>query len=55
MTTGDDSASVLPPHVEHSLTPLGRQTATKLLDLIEHLESNVPVILAAQLSCDREQ
>jgi hypothetical protein len=32
-----------------------RRTATKLLDLIEHLESNMPMILAAQLSYDREQ
>jgi DNA-binding HxlR family transcriptional regulator len=47
--------TAFPPHVEYSLTPLGRQTATKLLDLIEHLESNMPMILAAQLSYDREQ
>jgi DNA-binding HxlR family transcriptional regulator len=44
--------TTFPPHVEYSLTPLGRQTATKLLDLIEHVESRMPTILAAQLSYD---
>jgi DNA-binding HxlR family transcriptional regulator len=46
--------TAFPPHVEYSLTPLGRQTATKLLDLIKHLESRMPTILAAQLSYERE-
>jgi DNA-binding HxlR family transcriptional regulator len=44
-----------PPHVEYSLTPLGAQTAAKLLDLIGHLESHMPAVLAAQHSYDRER
>jgi DNA-binding HxlR family transcriptional regulator len=45
--------SPFPPRVEYSLTPLGRQTATKRLDLIEHLESQMPAVLTAQLNYDR--
>ena len=47
--------SAFPPRVEYSLTPLGAQTAAKLLDLIGHLESHMPAILAAQESYDRER
>jgi DNA-binding HxlR family transcriptional regulator len=47
--------TAFPPHVEYSLTPLGHQTAAKLLDLIGHLESSMPAILAAQHSYDHEQ
>jgi DNA-binding HxlR family transcriptional regulator len=40
--------TVFPPHVEYSLTELGRETAAKLIDIIEHLETRMPAILAAQ-------
>ncbi|MDA0566836.1 helix-turn-helix transcriptional regulator [Streptomonospora sp. S1-112] len=40
--------AVMPPRVEYSLTELGRTTAEKLLDLIDHLESHMPAVLAAQ-------
>jgi DNA-binding HxlR family transcriptional regulator len=40
--------TVFPPHVEYTLTELGRETAAKLIDLIEHLESQMPAVLAAQ-------
>ena len=40
--------AVLPPHVEYRLTDLGRETAAKLIDLIEHLERRMPAVLAAQ-------
>jgi DNA-binding HxlR family transcriptional regulator len=40
--------AAMPPHVEYRLTPLGEETAAKLLDLIEHLHHAMPAILAAQ-------
>ena len=40
--------TVFPPHVEYSLTELGRETAAKLIDLIGHLEARMPAVLAAQ-------
>jgi hypothetical protein len=38
---------------EYCLTDLGAETATKLLDLIEHLETRMPVVLAAQKGHDQ--
>ncbi|HZG07326.1 MAG TPA: winged helix-turn-helix transcriptional regulator, partial [Streptomyces sp.] len=46
--------AVMPPRVEYSLTELGRTTAAKLIDLIEHLEAHMPAVLAAQQRRDRE-
>lgn len=40
--------TIFPPHVEYRLTELGRETAAKLIDLIEHLETRMPAVLAAQ-------
>jgi DNA-binding HxlR family transcriptional regulator len=40
--------AAMPPHVEYRLTPLGEETAAKLLDLIRHLHHAMPAILAAQ-------
>ncbi|WP_042372297.1 winged helix-turn-helix transcriptional regulator [Streptacidiphilus neutrinimicus] len=40
--------AAMPPHVEYRLTPLGQETAARLLDLIEHLHHAMPAILAAQ-------
>jgi DNA-binding HxlR family transcriptional regulator len=45
--------AVFPPHVEYSLTELGAETAAKLLDLIQHLETQMPVVLAAQQAHDQ--
>ncbi|GGQ67879.1 winged helix-turn-helix transcriptional regulator [Couchioplanes azureus] len=40
--------AVMPPRVQYSLTDLGSTTTTKLLDLIRHLETHMPEVLAAQ-------
>jgi DNA-binding HxlR family transcriptional regulator len=45
--------TVFPPHVEYRLTELGGETAAKLIDLIEHLETRMPAVLAAQQRHDR--
>lgn len=39
---------VLPPHVEYSLTPLGREAAERLEVLIDWIEDNFPQIKEAQ-------
>jgi len=39
---------VVPPHVEYSLTPLGREAATRLEVLVDWIESNYPLIKQAQ-------
>lgn len=39
---------VVPPHVEYSLTPLGRQAATRVVGLADWIEVNLPKILAAR-------
>ena len=40
--------SVLPPHVEYRLTPLGEEIGRKLSGLTDWIESNTDAILAAQ-------
>ncbi|GAA3150465.1 helix-turn-helix domain-containing protein [Planomonospora alba] len=47
--------AVMPPRVEYSLTELGRATAAKLLDLIGHLHSHMPAVLAARHDYDLRQ
>ncbi|WP_037606196.1 winged helix-turn-helix transcriptional regulator [Streptacidiphilus rugosus] len=47
--------AAMPPHVEYRLTPLGAETAVRLLDLIEHLHHAMPAILAAQDQYDAAQ
>jgi DNA-binding HxlR family transcriptional regulator len=47
--------AAMPPHVEYRLTPLGAETAAKLLDLIRHLRHAMPAILAAQDQYDTGQ
>ena len=37
---------VVPPHVDYSLTPLGREAAEKLCDLVDWIETNLPRIAA---------
>lgn len=46
--------AVMPPRVQYSLTDLGATTATKLLDLIGHLEDHMPDVLAAQHRHDHQ-
>lgn len=41
---------VVPPHVEYSLTPLGREAATRLEVLVDWIETNFPLIQQAQES-----
>lgn len=44
----------IPPVVEYTLTPLGAQVAEQLVGLIEILEGNIKVILAAQEAYHRD-
>lgn len=34
--------AVVPPHVEYTLTPVGRETALKVHDLVDWIETNIP-------------
>ena len=36
---------VVPPHVDYSLTPLGREVATRVLNLSCWIEDNLPALL----------
>ncbi|MGH3647737.1 MAG: winged helix-turn-helix transcriptional regulator [Micromonosporaceae bacterium] len=45
--------ATIPPRVEYSLTPLGRDAATRLIDLIEWLESQMPSVVGAQDAYNR--
>ncbi|MDJ0392532.1 helix-turn-helix domain-containing protein [Rhodococcus sp. G-MC3] len=38
----------IPPKVEYSLSPLGREVATALTGLIELVESNLPTVLSSR-------
>src|SRR5690349_22125502 len=40
-----EAKPTIPPHVEYSLTPIGREVAGKLLALIELLESRMPEVM----------
>ncbi len=42
------SYPVVPPHVEYSLTPLGKEVAHQVEALANWLEGNLPRIIAAQ-------
>jgi len=44
------SFPVVPPHVEYSLTPLGRDAAEKIEALADWIENNLPRILKARQS-----
>ena len=43
---------IIPPRVDYSLTPLGREVAEKLMMLIELLESRMPDVLASRDAYD---
>jgi DNA-binding HxlR family transcriptional regulator len=47
-----DVQTTIPPHVQYSLTPLGTRVATKLRDLIDLVEAEMPAVFAAQASYD---
>jgi DNA-binding HxlR family transcriptional regulator len=47
-----EARSTIPPHVEYSLTEIGNEVATKLLDLIELLEGRMPQVMAAREAYD---
>lgn len=42
------SYPVVPPHVEYSLTPLGKEVSQRVGALAEWIESNLPKIMLAQ-------
>ncbi|GAA3819900.1 helix-turn-helix domain-containing protein [Sphaerisporangium flaviroseum] len=43
-----EAQATIPPKVEYSLTPLGREASRRLLDLIEWLEGEMPQVMAAR-------
>jgi DNA-binding HxlR family transcriptional regulator len=47
-----EARPTIPPHVEYSLTPVGREVAAKLLDLIELIESRMPKVMSARAEYD---
>ncbi|QSE93378.1 helix-turn-helix transcriptional regulator [Rhodococcus pseudokoreensis] len=47
-----DVLEAIPPKVEYSLTPLGAEVGSRLIELIELVESRVPDVLAAQEKYD---
>ncbi|MBY4209857.1 helix-turn-helix transcriptional regulator [Rhodococcus fascians] len=42
----------IPPKVEYSLTPLGREVGARLIDLIELIEGSMPAVLEARAEHD---
>jgi DNA-binding HxlR family transcriptional regulator len=50
-----EAQHTIPPRVEYSLTPLGREAAHRLLGLIEWLEGEMPQVLAAREHYDRRR
>jgi DNA-binding HxlR family transcriptional regulator len=48
-----EAQPTIPPRVDYSLTPLGRETANKLIDLIEQLEFRMPAVTLAQEQYDK--
>lgn len=47
-----EARPTIPPHVEYSLTPVGREVADKLLELVELLESRMTSVMAARAEYD---
>ncbi len=48
-----EARPTIPPHVEYTLTPMGREVAGRLVALIEHVESLVPEVERARARYDR--
>jgi len=49
------SYPVVPPHVEYSLTPLGREAGEKVVALADWIEGNLAQIMAAQRAAATNQ
>ena len=47
-----EARPTIPPHVEYSLTPLGRDVAGKLFELIELVEARMPEVMASRAAHD---
>lgn len=47
-----EAQATIPPRVDYSLTPMGRRTADRLMDLIELVESQMVEVEAAQARYD---
>jgi DNA-binding HxlR family transcriptional regulator len=47
-----DVQTTIPPHVQYSLTPSGTRVATKLRELIDLVEAEMPAVVAAQANYD---
>jgi DNA-binding HxlR family transcriptional regulator len=47
-----EAQATIPPRVEYSLTPMGRQTADQLISLIELVEAQMPEVEAARARYD---
>jgi DNA-binding HxlR family transcriptional regulator len=47
-----EARPTIPPHVEYSLTDLGREVAEKLLEFIGLLEDRMPKVMAARAEYD---
>lgn len=47
-----EAQATIPPRVDYSLTPLGREIANKLVNLIEQLEFRMPAVTLAQAQYD---
>jgi DNA-binding HxlR family transcriptional regulator len=50
-----DVQGTIPPRVEYSLTPVGARISTKLLELIDLVEGEMPGISAAQTRYDSQR
>lgn len=50
-----EARPTIPPHVEYSLTPLGHDTALKLMELIHLLEGRMPEVMTARAAYDARQ
>ncbi|MEJ2852976.1 MULTISPECIES: winged helix-turn-helix transcriptional regulator [unclassified Saccharothrix] len=45
--------TAMPPSVTYSLTPLGESTADHMQTLIDHLEANMPAVMANRANAQR--
>jgi len=50
-----ESFPVVPPHVEYSLTPMGREAAERIEGLFDWIETNLPRIMEARERMDGEE
>jgi len=50
-----ESFPVVPPHVEYSLTPMGREAAERVGSLFDWIETNLPRVLTARGRMDGEE